>query len=330
MEIYINNEQIPFELENEENCLDVINAIEEFAQSSKPKQFITNIYINDEEVSFADEEGLRSRSLDQVERLEVSTADIQGITLLSIYQIEKFLGILAGIFADETWDDSLENLAESMSWMRDGVQQVVTIFGNGNDFLSREQMLFSTSFDHLEHRIIELTSGSVEYNQVIREECSRKTDKLIEIIAEIKDKISTIFTEPGNESMLQTINTLITDIDTLIPRLSNVPFLFQSGEDKESMAVIQDLTMLLENSIKIFSHFKDNFTINMDKETVKEVSFEEFFQTMTDHLKELMDSIENNDSVMIGDLLEYEFVPNLEEISKLLEKLKAEAYTRAN
>ena len=55
-----------------------------------------------------------------------------------------------------------------------------------------------------------------------------------------------------------------------------------------------------------------------------------FFKTITSHLKELMDSIQNNDSVTIGDLLEYEFLPNLSEIKKLLIKIKEEAFTKIN
>ena len=35
-----------------------------------------------------------------------------------------------------------------------------------------------------------------------------------------------------------------------------------------------------------------------------------------------MSAIENKDSVMIGDLVEYEFLPNIEEMKELLGELK--------
>ena len=43
-----------------------------------------------------------------------------------------------------------------------------------------------------------------------------------------------------------------------------------------------------------------------------------------------MTSIENKDSIMISDLLEYEFIPNVEEIKSILTKIKNEAFINPN
>ena len=52
------------------------------------------------------------------------------------------------------------------------------------------------------------------------------------------------------------------------------------------------------------------------------MSFDSFFDSLTEKLHELVSAIENKDSVMIGDLVEYEFLPNIEEMKELLGELK--------
>jgi hypothetical protein len=151
-----------------------------------------------------------------------------------------------------------------------------------------------------------------------------------EIINNIKNWLVKTYRLPDNKVIFKDIEGLISDIDTIIPKLENVPVLFQTGEDKEIMQIIQGLTDILEKSINLFVLFKESLKIHMDKYSVKEVSFEEFFKTITEHLKQLMNAIRSNDSVMVGDLLEYEFVPNLEEIKNILVKIKDEAFEKIN
>jgi len=120
------------------------------------------------------------------------------------------------------------------------------------------------------------------------------------------------------------------NINKIIPSLGNVSLLFQTGEDTDAMNVIQALSVILEDSIEMFILFKETFKLHLDKFTVKEVSFEEFFKAITSKLKDLIDAIQRKDSVMISDLLEYEFIPNIEEIQHIMNKIKSEAFEKVN
>jgi hypothetical protein len=155
-------------------------------------------------------------------------------------------------------------------------------------------------------------------------------NSMLFIMTKIKKWLVYSYKLPDREFVINNINKLISNIDNIMPKLENVPILFQTGEDKEAMLIIQALTEILEESIGLFVLFKESFKFHMDKYTVKEVHFEEFFQKMTELLKELMDSIQNNDSVVIGDLLEYEFLPNIQEIKNTLIKVKDEAFVKTN
>lgn len=330
MDIYINDEKINFELENEKNALEIITGIGEFATKSDPQQFITGIFIDSKEYSFADEKGLSKLLINQIKNIKVETTDIFGITILSINQIEKFLLLLTDIIEGSKWDNGYEKISESMDWMREGINQIVSIFGTEQNNLLNEKVAFYSAFEKLNKILFNLTKSAYPLdtetkNQAIEAKNSMKTN-----LSNIKNYLYSVNKIFDKEIILDNINKIIDEIEGIIPKLENVPILFQSGEDQESMEVIKKLTNILEHSIGVFVIFKENSKLHLDKFTVREVSFEEFFHILTDHLKELMTAIENKDSIMIGDLLEYEFVPNIEEIRNILVKIKNEAFVKAN
>lgn len=331
MEIFINGEKIPFELENEKNALDIINAIAEYASKANPQQFITAIYINDIEQSYADEKKLKNFSLNKIEKIEIETKGIYGITILSINQIEKFTDILIDIINSKKWEISFSKILDSLKWMNDGIVQIITIFSSEKDkYLFGLGKEFSNHYNKIYNFFQTIKEESFPLAEDVKENALIEIKNIQSIINDIKQWLDETYKFFDRDLILDNINSLINSVDDILPKLANVPILFQTGEDQEAMNIIKNLANILENSIGLFAIFKEDSKLHLDKYTVKEVSFETFFKTMTEHLKDLMSAIENNDSIMIGDLLEYEFIPNIEEIKNIFTKIKEEAFEKAN
>jgi len=331
VEIFINGDKVPFELENEKNALDIINAIADYAGKANPQQFITALYINSIEYSFADEKSLREISLDNIEKLEVETRGIYGITMLSINQIEKFTDILITIINSDKWESSFSKVLDSLKWMNDGILQIIAIFSSSKEkYLLGLGKEFNDYYSKIYAFFKEIKQNSFPLEKTKREDILIEIQGIQGIISDVKKWLEDRYKFLDRDIILDNLNSLINTIDDIMPKLSNVPILFQTGEDQEVMNIIKNLANILENSIGLFAIFKEDSKLHLDKYTVKEVSFELFFKTMTEQLKELMTAIENNDSIMIGDLLEYEFLPNIEEIKNIFTKIKEEAFEKAN
>jgi hypothetical protein len=330
VEITINGETINFELEQEKNANDIVTGISEYLSAQEPQQFITSILINGKETSYANESALKKHSLESISRIDFEATDIFGITVLSIHQIEKFLGVLNDIILSKEWDEGFLKIHDSMDWMKDGINQIISIFGSRNPVLLSEKDTFIKAYEKLKIFFISISKNSYPFNP----EDQKTALDLNRIMQESLDKVKSSLKATDHlfdsKTIEENIAVLIDEIDELLPRLASVPLLFQTGSDQESMEIIQKLAAILEKSISLFVIFKESFKVYLDKYTVKEVPFEEFFHALTEQLKELMSSIENNDSVMIGDLLEYEFVPNVEEIKNILIRIKKEAFVKAN
>lgn len=329
MDIYINDEKINFKLENEKNASDIINALNEYSANLKPQHFITQIYINDNEYSFTDDKNLKKIEINQIKNLKIEISNIYEITEMSIKQIEKFLILLKNLLTDKKPSDNSEKIKESIDWMKDGINQISMIFDSKDEKILEHKNNFLTNCENLNNFFnefnINVNTDKTKINSALL-----YLNNLDNSLSNIKNWLIKNFKIPNTEYIINSLDNLIDEIDKIVPKLENVALLYQTGEDSQTMDIIQNLANILEKSISLFIVFKESFKIKLDKYSFKEVNFDTYFKTITDHLKMLMEAIQNKDFVVISDLLEYEFVPNIEEIKKILLKIKEEAFTKAN
>ena len=93
---------------------------------------------------------------------------------------------------------------------------------------------------------------------------------------------------------------------------------FQSGNDKEANATITELADLIDDichCASLSALFPDRF----GNTRVKGKTFSEFFEDFMEVLKDFENAIESKDTVLMGDLGEYEISPRLEQLAKTLE-----------
>lgn len=330
MEIYINGENIPFELESEKSARDVVAGINEYASNSTPQLFITSIFVDGKEYSYADDKGLAAISIEDIGQLAVETADLKGITLISIEQIEKYLTFVSSVLGKTEWESSFAKVHESIEWMKDGVEQIIGIYANQHSSLTLMKSNFESKYLELYGFFSTLSEDMFPISDERREAVFVVVAEIQSILKQLKRVVSQTYIKPENDVIHQNIGDVVTMIDEMIPKLSNVPVLFQTGEDQKAMELIRSLASIIEKSIGLFIVFKETLNLYLDSYVDSADSFEDFFNIITELLKELMSAIENSDTVMMGDLVEYEFIPNLEEIKAILLKVKNEALSSVN
>ena len=106
----------------------------------------------------------------------------------------------------------------------------------------------------------------------------------------------------------------------LAAQMEGVPVALQSGKNAE----VSESIKRLADSIEQFCHvatlaslFPDTFSTD----SLNGISFKDFFAEFSPILKDFEDALQNNDTVMLGDLSEYEICPRLKEISKALQSM---------
>ncbi len=132
-----------------------------------------------------------------------------------------------------------------------------------------------------------------------------------QLVPLIEQRIAEIQTP---ERVVATVAGLIT---SLIPHVQEVSILLQTGKDSDAMSLVVRFTELTEKLFRTLPHlarahegFRERY---LDGERVPAL-----ISSLNERLHELVDAFGAQDSVLIGDLLEYEIVPRIAELIAVL------------
>lgn len=106
----------------------------------------------------------------------------------------------------------------------------------------------------------------------------------------------------------------------LAVQMENIPMELQNGRNKEVSESIKNVA----DSIDQFCHIATLASLFPETFKTPETNgsnLSSFLKDFAPILKDFEDALENNDSVMIGDLAEYEICPRLQSISDALKKM---------
>jgi hypothetical protein len=96
-----------------------------------------------------------------------------------------------------------------------------------------------------------------------------------------------------------------------------VSILLQTGKDRQAMDTIVRFSELAQSLVRVVSS-----VLPADEaKRIGGVDVQEFYQELNGILSELLQAFESKDTVLIGDLMEYEVAPRLEKLHQVLEEL---------
>jgi len=121
----------------------------------------------------------------------------------------------------------------------------------------------------------------------------------------------------------QQIKESFTGLSNLFNELSNkmqeIPVELQKGNNKEASTSIKKLA----DSIDQFCHIAalaSLFPETFSNEKLGNLNFKAFLEDISPILKDFEEALQNNDTVLVGDLSEYEICPRLQAMSQALSK----------
>jgi len=131
-----------------------------------------------------------------------------------------------------------------------------------------------------------------------------------------KFEFNVVTEEAISESFIQ----LSMLFEELAAEMENIPVNFQSGKAQEANLSIKKLADNIENfcHIATLAHL---FPETFKEFRIRGMEFTEFFNEFSPVLSDFEGALQNDDTVLIGDLAEYEICPRLRDIAQSLKNI---------
>jgi len=101
-------------------------------------------------------------------------------------------------------------------------------------------------------------------------------------------------------------------------RLTDLPLDIQTGKDARAAQTIQLFSAVTEKIFRIIKQLNTQGYLSPDIPQTDNKSLTELMSYFSNILKELLEAYEKNDSVLVGDLTEYEASPKIKELYKAI------------
>lgn len=292
MTILINDQEVDFTLEGGENAIQIYQAISSWLKESA--YLIYSFVLDGEETDPELSEIWENRKASDINKIEVTALSEKEYMLSGLLTVAEYINLLLR----SVTNDKKEVIQDLMLEYPSIIKNIpVLVRGSQGELIS----------SHLNNIITE--SGLLnnnfnnEYKKVFLAEIVKISELLNSAAREIED--------PKKE-----LKATYDVIEKLIPRINEVSILLQTGKDKEAMSLIITLTELLQKILRIISLFNTD-NVNIDGGT-----YGNFSTALNEVFIELAEAFDANDSVLIGDLLEYEISPRLELLPDLISTVK--------
>ena len=291
MEIKINEEKINYELENEKSLGEIINVIQNWIYGSG--FVIASVTLDNREVKIDEKSDWQNISIEDIRTLSIKINHVSELRAANLKTVSRYLGMLskAIISSDKKM---YRELLTGFPFMLESLASNY-ILNKNTDSLGK--VIRETPVD-------DMMNLHEDKKKQITQLLSRIIDNTEDALHEIQ------YPEEALRSITDKLHTSAEEI-------SEVSVLLQSGKDKQAMDYVVKFSDLTQRFFRIITALGDLGKIQLNSIKIQGKKSSEFYHELNDILNQLLDAFHVQDSVLIGDLLEYEIAPRMEILMEL-------------
>lgn len=288
--IVVNDEAIDFTLQGEKALGEIVPTLRQWLEQSD--YTIAALSVDGKQVSLDGGDSWREIPINEIGTLSVEASSIVREQLEAIEPAVELLALMRRTI--EAADS--QRFGEAMteySYLRQALPALLS-YRTGEGAGTRDH--FDLLLD--KHGA---AAGTLPEDSVAREELLRGLDSLITLL----EARSRELVQP-EEEFLSIARALAASLGSI----EEVPVLLQTGEGGDAMRRLAGFTGLLERLVYLYPLYLR--ALEQESRTGEKPDLEE----LNGILEELVSALGEEDSVLVGDLVEYEVVPKVEEVLK--------------
>ncbi len=301
LQITVNNEKIDYSLEGETNLLAVLNGVRDWLNA---EGFVLTAASSDEqELDLLEEEKLQATGIEDIGTLHVTAQTALQKAYDDLTAVREFFRILKRAMVAQN-SEAVAKILENYPYIQGGLDPLLDRQGLLSDSLSAARL------DEL------LAACNLPGPGDGSEEAQRQLFAFVDgIVGAIEKRLHEM--ENPNTELASAASRLRESVE----RLSEVSVMLQTGRDQEAMQEIVHFAELSSQIIRLYPSLKQAGGVDFASVEVDGTSFPDFYAEFNGILGELIEAFGAEDSVLIGDLLEYEVSPRLEKLKSYIDLL---------
>ena len=291
MNILVNNKPLDVSLEAETELGQIVTGIENWLAEGRMR--ITDLVIDDAPRPLTEPETWTHEPITSIDTIDITAKRPSDIYYEHLVTVRQYLQELLTLDASEEAAD-WERQAEDYRYVSEALAALAPDIFPADDAARRA------------------LAAALEYRT--DPDSGGKTDDLAKAVTPILLSINARIAEV-EEPRRQALATarLLADLS---PELENLSVALQSGKAGEAMARIVQFSELTSKLIRVLGHLKD---IEPDTPAGNEVY--DLTTGLNEALLELVQALEADDYVLIGDLCEYEITPRVRDVTHAVVRL---------
>ena len=296
MDIRINDQNLDFTIEKNETLGDVVKDIEAWLDGSD--LVLYSVKHEDQDLLSQPYEQWAKTPHSEVGTLNVMVKHTRELTVLNLRTILEYLDLLKQATAAR----KEELLGELFSGFPALMESARKHFPNPDTTLQALVALFL-------HADAEEVLGWAE----------EKMQQAVKLIDLVSGNVS--FRLQELQDPRAALETLSGDLKICIEEISEISILLQTGKDRQAMDTMVRFSELSQSLVRLVASVLANSADPGKQVTVGGRGLQDFYRDLNRILTELLEAFHANDSVLIGDLMEYEIAPRLEQLRTFLQEV---------
>lgn len=297
MEIRINNETVDFTLEHEKVLGEVVDGVQEWLAVNG--FMLTAVRRDTADLKLGDRLEWQDDPVDEISSLEITALHPTDLAIDKLTAIIQYLELIVedGNAHSPVIADLLKGI-DDVSQMIDGA--VLSETNGGATFGSQFKTLADATG---------ITTGEVH------------TDNFQEFLRYVSELVIVL------RSRLRELSDPLAELKSSVPLLrealdntGEISVFLQTGDDREALGRLVRFLEISQKMLRLIHRLNEHAILDLGGLDIEGAAISEFTGELNGYLIELSKAIEAGDTVLTGDLLEYEIGPRLAALLKTLEK----------